>query len=105
VRTADGGAWEDLIVGVRGFNHGGVEWMVRGGDMGIVCGGRISGGSRFCAENADVCTVNMYLASRAELKPEWMYIETTETWSKAQDCKFGMGGADIYIWWRLNTLF
>jgi hypothetical protein len=80
-RTARGCEWEDLVVGVHGYNRGGVEWMVTVGDVGLICGGKISGRTRFCTENADVCTFKTHLASKAELKPEWMYKKTTDTWS------------------------
>jgi hypothetical protein len=56
---------------------------VTGCNVGLICGGKISGGARFCIENADVCTVKTHLVSKAELKPEWMYMKTTETASLA----------------------
>jgi hypothetical protein len=68
-RTAGGGAWEDLIFGVYGYNRGGVEWMVTGGDVSLICSEKNSCGSCLCTDNADVCTVKTYLASKAELKP------------------------------------
>jgi hypothetical protein len=49
-----GGEWEELSVGVNGFNHGGVEWMINGGDGVVICCGKITGGPSFCTENGDV---------------------------------------------------
>jgi hypothetical protein len=82
VMTAGGGEWEDFIVRVHGYNRGGVDWIVTGGDVSLICTENISGGSHFCTENADVCTVNIHLDSKAELKPDWMYIKTTDTQSQ-----------------------
>jgi hypothetical protein len=62
--------------------------MVTGGDVGLICGEKNSCGSRFCTENADVCTVKTQLDSKAELKTEWMYINT------------GMGVAELIFWWK-----
>jgi hypothetical protein len=68
------------VAGVNGYNHGGVEWMVTGGNVGLVCGEKISGGARFCTENAGVlCTVKTHLVSKAKLKLEWLYTKTTDT--------------------------
>jgi hypothetical protein len=30
------------------INRGGVEWLVTGADVGTICGGKISGSTRFC---------------------------------------------------------
>jgi hypothetical protein len=52
-RTSGGGEWEGLVAGVHGYNRGGggggvdVEWMVTGGDVGFICGVKISGGLGF----------------------------------------------------------
>jgi hypothetical protein len=80
-RTAGGGEWEDLMAGVHGYNHGGVEWMVTGVGVWLIRSGNISGGTWFYTENVDVCTVKTHLVSKAELKPEWMYMKTTDTHS------------------------
>jgi hypothetical protein len=34
--AAGGDEWEDLIFDIHGFNRSGVEWMVTGGDVGII---------------------------------------------------------------------
>jgi hypothetical protein len=47
-RTAGGGEWEHLVARVYGYHHGGVEWRVSGGDVGLICGGNICGETRFC---------------------------------------------------------
>jgi hypothetical protein len=70
VRTSGGGEWADLVGGMHGFNRGGVEWMVTGVDFGMICGGKISGGTRFCTKSVDLCTVNTHFVSKADLKPE-----------------------------------
>jgi hypothetical protein len=56
-RTSGGGEWADMVGGIHGINRGGVEWLVTGADVGTICGGKISGGTRFCTENVDLCTV------------------------------------------------
>jgi hypothetical protein len=98
VRTAGGGELEDLIVGVHGYNCGGVEWMVTGGNVELICGGNISGGSRVCTENADVCTVKTHLASKAELKPEWMYIRTTDMRNWRNTASLSVGVPMLHLW-------
>jgi hypothetical protein len=47
-RTSGGGEWADVVGGIHGTNRGGVEWLVTGADVGTICGGKISGGTRFC---------------------------------------------------------
>jgi hypothetical protein len=64
-RTSGGGDWEDLVAGMHGYNRGGVEWLVNGVDIGFISGDNISGGTRFCTENVDVCTVKTHLVSKA----------------------------------------
>jgi hypothetical protein len=49
------------------------------GDVGLICGGKISGGNRFCTESVDVCTVKTHLVSKSGLKPEWLYMKTIDT--------------------------
>jgi hypothetical protein len=85
------GEWEDLVAGVHGYNNGGVELMVTGGDIGLICGGKISGGAWFCTENADVCTVKTHLVSKVELKPECMYMKTTDTHSRRKTARLAWG--------------
>jgi hypothetical protein len=60
-RTSGGGEWEDVLGGIHGTNRGGVEWLVTGADVGTICGGKISGGTRFCTEHVDLCTVKNHL--------------------------------------------
>jgi hypothetical protein len=64
-RKSGVGEWEDLVAGIHDYNCGGVEWLVTGVDVGLICGGNISGGTRFCTENADVCTFKTHLVSKA----------------------------------------
>jgi hypothetical protein len=69
-RTSGGGEWADVVDGVHGTNRGGVEWMVTGADVGTICGGKISGGTRFCTKHVDLCTVKTHLKfkSRFEIR-------------------------------------
>jgi hypothetical protein len=78
-RTSGGGEWVDLDGGMHGYNRGGVEWLVTGDDVGVICGGKINGGTRFCTENNDVCTVKTPMVSNADLKPEYLYMKTINT--------------------------
>jgi hypothetical protein len=78
-RTPGGGEWADVVGGVHGTNRGGVELLVTGADVGTICGGKISGGTRFCTEHVDLCTVKTQLISKADLKSEWLYMKTTYT--------------------------
>jgi hypothetical protein len=103
-RTAVGGEWEDFIVEVHGFNSGSVEWMVTGGNVSLICGGRISGGYRFCTENTDVCTVKTHLDGKAELKPEWMYIKRTDTWSRRKTMSLAWGVTHYIFCGRVEEL-
>jgi hypothetical protein len=41
-RTSGGGEWVDLVGGMHGYNRGGVEWLVTGVEIGVICGGKIS---------------------------------------------------------------
>jgi hypothetical protein len=66
--TSGGGEWADLEGGMHGYNRGGVEWLVTGADVGVIRGGKINGGTQFCTENIDVCTVKTHLVSKADLK-------------------------------------
>jgi hypothetical protein len=61
---------------------GGVNWLVTGVDVGLICGGKISWGTRFCTENVDICTVKTHLVSKSEFKQEWMYVKTTDIGSR-----------------------
>jgi hypothetical protein len=81
-RTSGGGEWADVVGGVHGINRGGVEWLVTGADVRTICGGKISGGTHFCTENVDLCTVKNHLISKANLKSEWLYMKTTNTRSR-----------------------
>jgi hypothetical protein len=84
-RKSGGGEWADLEGGMHGYNCGGVEWLVTGADVGVIFCGKINGGTRFCTENIDVCTVNTHLVSKSDLKPEWLYMKTTDTrWKTAR---------------------
>jgi hypothetical protein len=78
--------------------------MVTGGDVGLICGGMISGGSRFCTENADVCTVKTHLDSKAKLKPEWMYIKTTDTQSRRKTASLAWGLPTYIFGGRVDEL-
>jgi hypothetical protein len=78
-RTSGGGEWADVAGGVHGTNRGGVEWLVTGADVGMICGGKISGGTHFCTEHVDLCTVKTHLILKADLKSEWLYMQTTYT--------------------------
>jgi hypothetical protein len=68
-----------VVGGIHGINRGGVEWLATGADVGTICGGKISGGTRFCTEFFDLCTVQNHLISKADLKSEWLYMKTTYT--------------------------
>jgi hypothetical protein len=64
-RTAGGGEWEDLMARVHGYNYGGVEWMVSGGDWRrrlFDLWWKDQWGGRFCTENAD-CMHSQYPSS------------------------------------------
>jgi hypothetical protein len=52
---------------------------VTGVDVDMIYGGKISGGTRFCTESVELCTVKTHLVSKADLKPEWLYMKTTDT--------------------------
>jgi ABC-type tungstate transport system substrate-binding protein len=39
---------------MHGYNRGGVEWLVTGVGVGVICGGTISGGTRFCTESVEL---------------------------------------------------
>jgi hypothetical protein len=95
-RTSGGGEWVDLVGGMHGYNHGGVEWLVTGLDVGVICGGNISGGARFCTEIIDVCTVKTHLVSTAELKPEWLYMKTMDTCARRKTASL-VWGVPSYI--------
>jgi hypothetical protein len=47
-RTSGGGERADLEGGMHRYNRGGVEWLVTGADVGVLCGGKINGGTQFC---------------------------------------------------------
>jgi hypothetical protein len=81
-RTSGGGEWADVVGGVHGPNRGGVEWLVTGTDVETICGGKTSGGTRFCTEHVDLCTFKTHLISKADLKLEWLYMQTTYTHSR-----------------------
>jgi hypothetical protein len=53
------------VGGIHGYNHGGVEWLVTGVDVGVICGGKISRGTPFCTESIEVCAVKTHLVSKA----------------------------------------
>jgi hypothetical protein len=65
--------------------------LVTGVDVGVICGGKISGGTRFCTERVDVCTVKTHLVSKAELKPEWLCMKTTDTHSRRKTASLAWG--------------
>jgi hypothetical protein len=90
-RTSGGGEWSDVVGGIRGIHRGGVEWLVTGADVGTICGGKISGGTRFCTENVDLCTVKNHLISKADLKSEWLYMNTTDTRSRRKTASLEWG--------------
>jgi hypothetical protein len=90
-RTSGGGEWADVVGGVHGTNRGGVEWLVAGADVGKICGGKISGGTRFCTEHVDLCTVKTHLISKADLKSEWLYMNTTDTRSRRKTAGLAWG--------------
>jgi hypothetical protein len=76
---------------MHGSNPGGVEWLVTGVEVGVICVGKISGGTRFCTESIEVCTVKTHLVSKAELKPEWLYMKTTDTRSRRKTASLARG--------------
>jgi hypothetical protein len=55
------------------------DWLVTGVGVGVICGGKITGGTRFCTESVELCTVKTHLVSKAHLKPKWLYMKTTDT--------------------------
>jgi hypothetical protein len=92
VRTSGGGEWADVVGGIHGINRCGLEWLVTGADVGTICGGKISGGTRFCTENVDLCKVKNHLISKADLKSEWLYMKTTDTRSRRKTASLTWGG-------------
>jgi hypothetical protein len=92
-RTLGGGELADVVGGVHGSSQGGVEWLVTGADVGTICGGKISGGTRFCTEHVDLCTVKTHLISKADLKSEWLYMNTPYTRSRRKTASLACGGA------------
>jgi hypothetical protein len=68
--TEGGGEWYEVSVGVHGFNHCGADWMITDEDVATICGGKISGGERFCTENGCVCSVKKNAADKADFKPD-----------------------------------
>jgi hypothetical protein len=90
-RTSGGGEWSDVMGDVHGSNRGGVEWLMTGADVGTICGGKISGGTRFCTEHVDLCTVKTHLISKADLKSEWLYMKTTYTRSRRKTASLAWG--------------
>jgi hypothetical protein len=80
--TEGGGEWEELGAGVHGFTHGGVEWLLTGVDVGVICGGKISGGARFCTENVDACAVKTHVGIIAELKLNLLYLKSSASKSR-----------------------
>jgi hypothetical protein len=91
VRTSGGGEWVDLEGGMHGYNRAGVEWLVTVADVGGICGGKINGGTQCCTENIDVCTVKTHLVLKADLKPEWLYMKTTDTHSHRKTASLAWG--------------
>jgi hypothetical protein len=91
-RTSGGGEWADMMGGIHGINRGGLEWLVTGADVGKICGGKISGDTRFCTENVDLCTVKNHLISKDDLKSaEWLYMKTTDTHSRRKTASLAWG--------------
>jgi hypothetical protein len=76
---------------MHGYNQGGVEWLVTGADVAGICGGKINGGTRFCTENIDVCTAKTHLISKADLKPEWLYMKTINTRARRKTASLAWG--------------
>jgi hypothetical protein len=103
-RTSGGGEGVDLDGGMHCYNHGEVEWLVIGSDVGVICGGKINGGTRFCTENNDVCTVKTHLVSKADLKPEWLYMKTTDTRSRRKTASLTWGVPSYVIGGRGEEL-
>jgi hypothetical protein len=64
---------------------------VTGVDVGVICGGKISGVTRFCTEIVDVCTIKNHLVSKAELKPEWLYMKTMDTHLRRKTASLAWG--------------
>jgi hypothetical protein len=91
-RTSGGGEWAYLVGGMHGLNCGRVDWLVTGVDVGMICGGKISGGTRFCTESVDFCTVKTHSVSKADLKPEWLYTKTMDTCSRRKTASLAWGG-------------
>jgi hypothetical protein len=80
-----------VVGGVHGTNGGGVEWLVTGADVGTICGGNISGGTRFFTEHVDLCTVKNHMISKADLKSDWLYTKTTYTHSRHKTASLAWG--------------
>jgi hypothetical protein len=91
VRTSGGGEWADVVGGVNGTNRGGMELLVTGSDVGTICGDKISGGTRFCTEHVDLFTVKNNLISKADLKSEWLYMNTTDNRSRHKTASLAWG--------------
>jgi hypothetical protein len=90
-RTSGGGEWANVVGGIHGINRGGVEWLVTDADVAMICGGKISGGTHFCTENVDLCTVKTHLISKADLKSEWLYMKTADTSSRRRTASLAWG--------------
>jgi hypothetical protein len=90
-RTSGGGEWAEVVGGGHGTNRGGVEWLVTVENVGKICGGNISGGTLFCTEHVDLCTVKTRLISKANLKSEWLYMKTTYTHSRRKTASVAWG--------------
>jgi hypothetical protein len=91
-RTSGGGEWADVVGGMHGINRVGVECLVTGADVGTICGGKISGGTHFCTENVDLCTVKNHLIPKADLKSEWLYMKATDTRLRHKTASLAWGG-------------
>jgi hypothetical protein len=90
-RASGGGEWADVVEGIHGTNRGGVEWLVTGEDTGTICGCKISGGTCFCTEHVDLCTVKNHLISKADLKSKWLYMKTTDTRARRKTASLAWG--------------
>jgi hypothetical protein len=64
---------------------------VTGVDVDMIYGGKISGGTRFCTESVELCTVKTHLVSKANLKPEWLYMKTMDTRSRRKTASLAWG--------------
>jgi hypothetical protein len=88
------------VAGIHGYTCGGVEWLVTGVDVGLICGDNIIGGARFCTENADVCTVHQDSPGfESRIETRMTVHERQRTHIRVSRQLGWNGGAELHLWW------